>query len=202
VRVTFDDGGASSCRIADILEHHGLRGSFFIPSDYIGHPAFVNAAQIRDLRHRGHTIGSHSCSHRGRMSSCPAERLVHEWHTSVAILSDLLGEPVNTASVPSGYYSRRVAETAASAGVTLLFTLEPTSKTAAVEGCTVAGRYTMRSWTPADYAALIASGAYLPRLREQISWNAKKALKVTPFYTQARKLYFDTRRKLTHSYLQ
>src|SRR5437764_5246938 len=45
VRLTFDDGGASSCRIADILECYGLRQYFFIPTDPIGRPSFVSASQ-------------------------------------------------------------------------------------------------------------------------------------------------------------
>ena len=79
VRLTFDDGGASSCRIADILECYGLRGYFFIPTDYIGRSSFISVRQIVDLQRRGHIIGSHSCSHHGRMSHMPKERLMQEW---------------------------------------------------------------------------------------------------------------------------
>jgi peptidoglycan/xylan/chitin deacetylase (PgdA/CDA1 family) len=193
LRLTFDDGGSSSRLTADILEKHGLRGHFFIPTDYIGQAAFMNARQIQDLRRRGHIIGSHSCSHRGRMSSKTRDILMREWSGSVAILADLLGEPVTSASVPSGYYSRRVAETAAAAGITLLYTLEPTTAVKTVNGCAVVGRYTIRKWHSADYAASIASGAHVPRLTQQVSWNAKKVLKAAPFYTEFRKLYFETR---------
>jgi peptidoglycan/xylan/chitin deacetylase (PgdA/CDA1 family) len=191
VRLTFDDGGVSSCHIADILERHGLRGFFFVPTDYIGARAFLNARQILDLRHRGHIIGSHSCSHRGRMSGMLSEALVQEWNRSVAILSDLVGERVTTASVPSGYYCRRVAEMAASAGLTLLFTLQPTTRTDVVNGCAVAGRYMMRRYTPANEAARIASGALMPRLGQQIFWNTKKILKAAPLYAKVRRLYFE-----------
>jgi peptidoglycan/xylan/chitin deacetylase (PgdA/CDA1 family) len=196
VRLTFDDGGASSCRIADILEKHGVLGHFFIPTDYIGKAAFVNARQVLDLRRRGHIIGSHSCSHRGRMSSKTVDALMSEWSGSVAVLSDLLSERVTSASVPSGYYSERVAETAAAAGLELLFTLEPTTSVKMVRGCLVAGRYTMRKWHSADYAAAIASGAQAPRLRQQVVWNAKKALKAAPLYAEFRKIYFETRRRV------
>jgi hypothetical protein len=191
VRLTFDDGGVSSCRIADILERYGLRGYFFVPTDYIGARAFLNASQILDLRRRGHTIGSHSCSHRGRMSSMLSEALEQEWNRSVAILSDLVGERVTTASVPSGYYCRRVAESAASVGLTLLFTLQPTTRTEIVAGCVVAGRYMMRKHTPADEAARIASGALMPRLGQQLFWNTKKILKAAPLYAKVRRLYFE-----------
>ena len=199
VRLTFDDGGVSSCRIADILECYGLRGYFFIPTDYIGRPSFVSVRQIPDLQRRGHIIGSHSCTHHGRMSHMPKERLMREWASSLANLSNLLGERVTVASVPSGYYSRRVGETAASAGIRLLFTLEPTVETEIVDGCVVAGRFTIRRQTSAEYASAIASGAFLPRLQQRITWQAKKTLKATPIYTSVRNLYFDTRHKLVSS---
>jgi len=194
VRLTFDDGGSSSCVIADILEKHGFHGQFFIPTDYIGKTAFVSTGQILDLRRRGHIIGSHSCSHRGRMSSTASGVLMREWSVSAAILSEVLGERVTSASVPSGYYSERVAETAASAGIRLLFTLEPTTSVKTVQGCLVAGRYTIRQWHSAEYVASIASGAQAPRLTQQILWSVKKALKTVPFYTEFRKMYFETRK--------
>jgi peptidoglycan/xylan/chitin deacetylase (PgdA/CDA1 family) len=196
VRLTFDDGGSSSCRIADILEKYGIPGHFFIPTDYIGKAAFVNARQVLDLHRRGHIIGSHSCSHRGRMSSKTVDALMREWNGSMAILSDLIGARVTSAAVPSGYYSERVAETAAAAGLELLFTLEPTTSVKTIQGCVVAGRYTIRKWHSAGYAASIASGAQAPRLRQQVAWNAKKALKAAPLYTEFRRIYLETRRRV------
>ena len=121
---------------------------------------------------------------------------MQEWARSLATLSSLLGERVTVASVPSGYYSRRVGETAASAGIRLLFTLEPTVETEIIDGCVVAGRFTIRRQTSTKYASAIASGALLPRLQQRISWKAKKALKATPIYTFVRNLYFDTHHKL------
>src|SRR5205823_11855730 len=100
--LTFDDGGASAITtIAPMLEEFGWRGHFFITTDYIDAPGFLTREQIRELHRRGHVIGSHSCSHRGRMSSQPAERLVREWGISKEILSGLLGEEVTTGAVPS-----------------------------------------------------------------------------------------------------
>jgi peptidoglycan/xylan/chitin deacetylase (PgdA/CDA1 family) len=190
VEVTFDDGGASACRTADILEYYGLRGVFFIPTDYIGRRAFVTPQDIVTLRSRGHSIGSHSCSHRGRMSSMAFAALFREWSDSIARLSDILGEAVAVASVPSGYYARHVGEAAAAAGLTTLFTLEPTLKAEKVASCLVVGRYMMRQRTTAEYVAAICSGALLPRLRQQVLWNAKKALKAVPAYSRVRRFYF------------
>src|SRR5437764_1277514 len=73
VLLTFDDGDASAhAPIADVLEEHGWRGHFFVTTDHVGTPAFLTARQVRDLRGRGHVIGSHSASHPGQMSWCGA----------------------------------------------------------------------------------------------------------------------------------
>lgn len=113
--------------VGDLLENLG-RGHFFITAGQIGKHGFINAAQLRELHERGHVIGSHSYSHPTRMSLCDDEILADEWARSVEMLSELLGEKVDTASVPGGYYSRRVAEAAAAAGIRILFNSEPTTR--------------------------------------------------------------------------
>src|SRR5262245_49650844 len=55
---TFDDGGASATQAAERLEAHGYRGHFFVTTDYIGSRGFAGEHDLRDLRRRGHVIGS------------------------------------------------------------------------------------------------------------------------------------------------
>jgi peptidoglycan/xylan/chitin deacetylase (PgdA/CDA1 family) len=176
--ITFDDGGISAHkRIADDLENIGWRGHFFITTNYLGSKEFLNPSQVRDLRDRGHVIGSHSCSHPTRMSQCTWRELINEWGSSIAILSDILGEKVEVASLPGGHYSRRVAEAAALQGVRFLFTSEPTMKCRSVNGCVVLGRYSVQCRTEPQTAADIASAKPGPRLNQLLLWNLKKALK-------------------------
>ncbi len=178
VLMTFDDGGISFYdRIAPALEQRGWRGYFFIATNWVDKPRFLSAAQIRDLRRRGHRIGSHSCSHPSRMSHCAYEDIRSEWTESLTRLSDILGERVEMASVPGGYYSRKVAKAAAVAGIRTLFTSEPTMTAHSVDGCIVVGRFTIRQGTPPETAAALARADYFPRLKQSLSWNAKKALK-------------------------
>ena len=126
VALTFDDGGVSAhTLIADVLEEASWRGHFLVTAGWVGRPTFLSPAQIRDLRRRGHVVGSHSYSHPTRMSSCTPDAVRREWTDSVKLLSDILGEPVRVASVPGGYYARHVAEPLAEIGVTSLFTSEP-----------------------------------------------------------------------------
>ncbi len=176
--LTFDDGGASTLEpTADLLEKHGWRGFFFVTTDRIGDSTFLNAGQVRELRRRGHVIGSHSCSHPERMSACSRDRLLDEWRRSREKLEDILGEPVRTASVPGGFYSRTVAETAEKAGYTLLFNSEPTTGVATVGGCLVVGRCTVYRGMSAQAAARLITGR-LARWRQTLAWNVKKVAKV------------------------
>ena len=187
--LTFDDGGASAIIIADLLEQHGWRGHFFIPTDFIGRPAFLTREQVRELRGRGHVVGSHSRSHPHRLSHLPQRQLDGEWSDSVSLLSEILGEKPRVASVPGGFYSHRVAEAAARAGIRVLFNSEPTTKLGTVGECFILGRYWLQHGMSAGTAAAIAHGDLPPRLLQFVLWNSKKAAKrvAGPLYYSLRK---------------
>ena len=178
VLLTFDDGGSSFHHpIAPLLEARGWRGHFFITTDRIGAPGFLTEDQIRDLHRRGHIIGSHSCSHPVRMAALGRDALLREWRQSLDRLSTLLGEPVTIASVPGGYYSRQVGESARAAGVTALFTSEPTSQTASVNGCLLLGRFSLQRGMGPEWSAGFASGNPIWCLRQAALWKAKRIAK-------------------------
>ena len=196
VLLTFDDGGRSALtEIAPRLESRGWRGHFFMTTSQIGAPGFLSADDLRELHARGHSIGSHSHSHPVRMSACGVDALRREWTQSVTLLSDVLDTPVRVASVPGGYFSHVVAETAADAGVQLLFTSEPTSRPTRVRSCTVLGRYTLRRDHAGSYAAYLVADSHRARLRQWSIWNAKKVLKALggESYLRARARVFGSR---------
>jgi len=186
--LTFDDGGASSCWIATELEAYGWNGHFFVTTDRIGSPGFLEEAQIRSLRASGHQIGTHSCSHPDRISSCSCDQLVAEWRDSRQRLADILGEPVTSGSVPGGYYSRNVAKAAATSGLRLLFTSEPTLREWTVSGCAVLGRYTIYRGMSARAAAQLVAPGPAARVAQTLAWQAKKMVKQIggPFYPRFR----------------
>jgi peptidoglycan/xylan/chitin deacetylase (PgdA/CDA1 family) len=175
--LTFDDGGASALYIADRLDALGWPGHFFVTTDFIGTPGFLDERGLRDLRRRGHVIGSHSASHPPRMAACTPTQLDHEWGASVNRLSDLLGESVDVASVPGGYYSRAVGAAAARAGVRVLFNSEPVTRVHRRDGCLVIGRFGIQQGVPPAWAAAVVRGAAVPRAMRYLHWNAKKLLK-------------------------
>ena len=150
---------------------------FFITTDWVGTPTFLSADRVRQLHRRGHVIGSHSRSHPTRMAALSRAELDGEWSESIARLSDLMGEPVKTASVPGGYYSRQVAEAAAGAGIGVLFTSEPTSRSAVVDGCVVLGRYVVQRGMEPGWSGGFAAGSPAQCWRQGALWKAKRVAK-------------------------
>ena len=192
VFLTFDDGAECALTlVADELEMRHWRGHFFVTTDWIGRPGFLSRAQIRELHARGHHIGSHSCSHPARMSRLADEELAREWGESCSVLREILGQQVHIASIPDGYYSPRVAEMTAQAGIQVLFTSEPTMATSVIDGCLIVGRYFIQRHSPPDLSGEIAAGCRWPRWRQSVGWQVKKAIK-----TLTGELYLKVRREL------
>jgi peptidoglycan/xylan/chitin deacetylase (PgdA/CDA1 family) len=187
--LTFDDGGASALRVADALERRGWRGHFFVTTSRIGAPGFGAEAELVELQRRGHVIGSHSHSHPTYMGRLSPAEIDAEWRASRSILADVLGSPPATASVPGGYLTRTVVESAARAGYELLLTSEPQARVRVVDGLTVAGRYAVWATTPASVAAGYARGAVVPRARLWVEWRLKSiAKRMSPvLYERARR---------------
>jgi len=198
VLMSFDDGGVSAVEhVAPMLEEIGWKGCFFITTDYIDKPAFLTRAHIRDLHARGHIIGSHSCSHPPKISDCKRVQLLDEWRRSLQVLQEILGEPVTVASIPGGFYSREIVDTAYESGVRILFTSEPVQKVRQVGGCTVIGRFSVKCGDDSRVPAEFVEGDRLRRLRHYAYWNIKKAAKALsgPVYPWVRTVYLARKRR-------
>jgi len=192
VLLSFDDGGVSAYEhIAPMLEQHGWRGCFFITTDRIDTSSFVSRKQVQGLHQRGHAIGSHSCSHPKKISACSKEDLLNEWQRSLAVLSEIIGERVTVASVPGGFYSRQIAETAAESGVKILFTSEPVQRIVYVDGCAVVGRFSVKRGMGPAVPAEFVRGNRVRRFRQYVYWNVKKTAKAVggPIYPWIRSMY-------------
>ena len=174
---TFDDGGVSAVDTAARLERHGGVGHFFVTTSRIGTDGFLNEEQIRHLHKSGHIVGSHSHTHPAPISALDDDCLKNEWEQSVQTLTEILDAPVTVASVPGGYYSKRVVQAAELSGIRTLFTSEPTSRVFRIGKCTVLGRFAILRQTPAHTAAAYAAGEFSTCLRQRIVWDSKKLVK-------------------------
>ena len=176
--ITFDDGGVSFLtRIAPLLENYQATGLFFIATGFLDTDGFLTKAQVKELHNRGHIIGSHSHSHPKIISNLSYKELLTEWKTSKDMLGDIVGEEILTASVPGGFYSGQVAQSAEEAGFKVLFTSEPTNKVEMVGRCYVAGRYSIKQNDPPSKAAKIVNHDLFFFAKEFLYWNLKKLLK-------------------------
>jgi peptidoglycan/xylan/chitin deacetylase (PgdA/CDA1 family) len=196
VLFTFDDGGVTALEpTARLLERQGWRGHFFVVTERLGRPGFLSHGQVRELRARGHVVGSHSHTHPAAFSTLPYGRMLDEWRRSRQALEEILGEPVWCASVPGGYYSRAVARAAREAGYQLLFNSEPEQYPRVTEGLWVLGRYGIQRGTSARMALALARANRWPRTVQSLTWNAKKPLKKLggPAWLAFRRWFFNAR---------
>ncbi len=178
---TFDDGGGSAVHAAGALERHGWRGHFFITTGRLGTPGFLDAGAVRELALRGHAVGGHSHSHPTYFGRLKRAEQLDEWRRCREALGEILGEAPAGASVPGGFFTPVVAETAAEAGYAWLMTSEPEARVRTIAGIPVQGRYTIWGSTPASTAAAYARGARLQRARLWLEWNAKqRAKRISP----------------------
>lgn len=148
--LTFDDGGKSAMHAAEALARRGWRGHFFVVTNVIGHPRFVSAADMRELRSAGHLVASHSHTHPYVFRDQSMQRMVEEWRVSADIIAQILGEPCVAASVPGGHVSPTVLRSGAAAGLKFLFTCKPTLTPEDVDGCRILGRALIKATYPLD----------------------------------------------------
>ncbi len=173
-----DDGGLSYHSVlAPLLAEYGWRGHCLITTNQLGCAGFLRPHHIRELHAAGHLIGSHSVTHPPRFDTLDWTQLVAEWSRSKAVLEDIIGAPVTVGSIPGGYYARRVALAARTAGLEILFSSEPKAQALDVSGCRVLGRFTLRRDSPPGLAGLLVGTRQSARMRQWLAWNGKKVLK-------------------------
>ncbi len=122
--ITFDDGTRDHAELAaPVLERLGWRGIFFIPTEMIGRPGRVTAAEVRVLAAAGHEIGCHSHEHR-RLDTLSGSEIRAQLATACARLAELTGRPPRIFAPPGGYTSAAVRHAAAASGLRALRTME------------------------------------------------------------------------------
>lgn len=122
VVLTIDDGHESSMRAADILEAYGCKATFFLTRDRsVKKLGFLRAGEIRELRGRGFSLGTHGATHR-KLTSLSDRACVEELRGSKEWLEDVIGEEVRYTAAPGGYINGRVLRLSAECGYVLTAT--------------------------------------------------------------------------------
>ena len=112
VTTSWDDGDILDKRLADLLQHYGIKGTFYITKDY--RPERLSDEDIREIA-EFHEIGGHSLTHPDLRTVSPEKRR-EEVEGSKKWLEEILDHEVKMFCYPSGYFSRQVAQAAQSAG--------------------------------------------------------------------------------------
>jgi len=122
IRLTFDDGNISDLETAlPELLRRGLKAVFFICVGLLDRPGFIGAGDLRRLVDNGMIIGTHGMHHRRWRSLSGAdldEEIVEARHR----LEDMIGRPITKASIPGGFYDRRLLSTLRKAGYAGVYT--------------------------------------------------------------------------------
>jgi peptidoglycan/xylan/chitin deacetylase (PgdA/CDA1 family) len=122
VVITVDDGHETSLQAADLLERYGFRATFFLTRERcLKKMGFIRGPDIRALRARGFSAGTHGTTHRA-LTFLPREQCVAELAESKRWLEDVIGEEVRYMAVPGGFINARVMKSACEFGYTLVGT--------------------------------------------------------------------------------
>jgi peptidoglycan/xylan/chitin deacetylase (PgdA/CDA1 family) len=125
VILTFDDGRMDNHEIVfPILAEYAFRAFFFVNPDRVGTSGYMDWTHLADLDRHGMSIQSHGLSHR-YLHLLPLRELERELKESKRAIEDRIGKQVDFLSVPGGFYSRDVTESAWSLGYRGMFTSDP-----------------------------------------------------------------------------
>ena len=117
--ITFDDGYLDNATVAaPFLEDKGMRGVFFLTTSYLGtdrippwdarfgnHTKWMSWDQARELRQRGHDVGSHTQNHPD-LGSVRGEEAHREITGGAEKLNSELGEATGLFARPYGWHGQ------------------------------------------------------------------------------------------------
>lgn len=122
IALTFDDGNASDLQYAaPMLAERGLTAAFYVCAGRLGHPGYLDGADLRELVGMGMEIGSHGMDHVDwrRLSGDGLQREIID---ARATLADVTGHRIESAGIPFGSYDRRVVAALKEAGFARVLT--------------------------------------------------------------------------------
>ena len=120
--LTFDDGFSSDYDLVlPELKKMDASATFFIVTDLLDTPGYLETGQVKSLSESGMQIGSHSKSHPNFLELNTSER-IQELCDSKVNLEKIIGKEVTTFSFPFGFYDGECVEAVFSAGYSICCT--------------------------------------------------------------------------------
>lgn len=123
--LTFDDGNETDVTVVlPKLQAAGIKAAFFIVTERIGQPHYLQAEHIRLLHAAGMASGSHSTCHQ-RWTEMSDEEIARDVNASCETLAELIDAPVTDVAIPYGACNRRVLAVLRNLGVTRVYSSLP-----------------------------------------------------------------------------
>lgn len=121
ITTSWDDGDPLDLRMAELLDKHGLRGTFYVPLKREGH-AIMSNNEICCIQKKGMEIGAHTLTH-PVLTKLHPDSVFKELTESKKILEDIVGEPVLSFCYPGGKFNKVVRSLVVEAGYKLARTI-------------------------------------------------------------------------------
>ena len=116
VILTFDDGYKDfATTAAPLLASQGMTATDFVVGDFLGSPGYMSAAQVRQVRALGMTIGAHTMDHVD-LTRMPPALARAQIEGSRRVLQDVTGAAIDDFAYPFGRHNPAVDRMAADAG--------------------------------------------------------------------------------------
>lgn len=122
VTLSYDDGVVEDRQLVDLLNRHGLKGTFHLNSGTLNREKKLRPEEIATL-FRGHEVSAHTVNH-PHLDSIPHAQLIAELWEDRRALEGLAGYPIRGMSYPYGTYSQGVVETLPTLGIEYARTTE------------------------------------------------------------------------------
>lgn len=106
--MSYDDGQRYDLRLLEILNRHGIKGTFHLNSGKLGDERFVTPEEVATA-YVGHEISVHSLTH-PFLERISDEELVYEITEDRKNLEALCGYPVRGMSYPFGTYTKELID--------------------------------------------------------------------------------------------
>jgi peptidoglycan/xylan/chitin deacetylase (PgdA/CDA1 family) len=118
VSLTFDDGQASQRAVMDMLDAHGMRGTFYINSALVGtSDYYMTWSQIHEIYNDGHEIGGHTLHHTNLTTVNTSTATTEVCNDRQALIAQGLG-PVTSFAYPEAAVSSTAEGIVKSCGYT------------------------------------------------------------------------------------
>ncbi len=105
--LSYDDGKTADRRLVDIMNRHGIRGTFHLNAGKFGRDGRIECDEAATL-YAGHEISAHSLTH-PTLTRMPRELVVQQLLEDRRGLERIAGYPVRGMSYPNGAFNDEIA---------------------------------------------------------------------------------------------